>query len=280
MKVLNYIPWPTLNLYAALMITMPLSMHQLSAQPASDLAENSSAPGFAKGATTFAITGGATLKTEGSYIEHEKKFYSTQQILIQSEQIKPNFMGVPVKDLTFEAEIQNKPAIQFDFEYGYSSRLGLGLTIHHFAIDILRQEFRNYINFSATEGGLVRQEYITPYPERATLYQGTSALFQTLFHFLPGKHADLYLAIRMGLTGFTGNAHHGLIREPNRYDSRIKNGLGGTAGMAFGINVYVNDNIGLRGELNYYRHLLQANTFRYRGLSSSHLLLGFLFKTN
>lgn len=234
-------------------------------------------PGFGKDALMFSITGGLTASAGGSYIRHEKKYEDTQRFLLASGLMDPPVLSFLARPYHFEQS--NNPTGQFSIEYGYGDHLGLGVTVLYFSIGAERQEIIPVLMVSS-ETGLPEQIYmLEPLLTEKTLYQGTSVLFQMVFHPFPGRLLDPFAAFRLGPGGFSGNAHRDLRYDPWRYDTRLENGNSRVIGVALGLNFYLGKSMGIIAEAAAYRQLLQSNVFSFRGLTTSHIQFGFFLNT-
>lgn len=233
--------------------------------------------GFGKDALVFSVLGGLTASAGGSYIDHEKKYEDAQRFLLASGLMDPPVLSFLARPYHFEQ--QNNASGQFSIEYGYGEHLGLGVTVLHFSIGAERQEIIPVLMLSP-QTGLPEQIYmLEPILTEKTLYMGTSVLFQMVYHPFSGQLLDPYVAVRLGPGGFTGNAHRDLRYDPWRYDTRLENGTSRVAGAALGLNFYLGKSTGIIAEASVYRQLLQSNVFSFRGLTTSHIQVGFFLNT-
>ena len=100
-------------------------------------------------------------------------------------------------------------------------------------------------------------------------------MFLATYHPLPKHFFDPYLAVRMGIVGFTGEAHSGIDSNRFAYTNKVNNGMGGIAGLAGGLNIYIGRFTGIKTEVAYHKEYLRADQFSTRTLNSYQAMIGF-----
>lgn len=225
-------------------------------------------PGFYEGAFLVSFMGGTTLAPSGSYISHEKVYDERIQQKIGTGAANQGLYPNNSQGVYFQPSYNPGIASQFDFEYGWRDKIGLGFTIMQNSIEAVRQDvIPGAASFS--------KEYVDLIPRKRTIYQGNSMLFLATYHPFPKTFFDPYVAFRGGVVGFSGEAHAGI--EPNRfaYSNQVNNGIGGIVGFAGGLNIYFGRYTGLKTEVAYYNEYLKADQFSTRTLNSYQAMIGF-----
>jgi hypothetical protein len=224
-------------------------------------------PGFYEGAFLVSFMGGTTLAPTGSYISHEKVYDERVQQKIGTGSVNQGVYPSGTQGVYFQPSYNPGIASQFDFEYGWKDKIGLGFTIMQNSIEVVRQDV-----IPGVPAGF--KEYVDPAPRKRTLYKGNSMQFLATFHPLPKTFFDPYLAFRGGVVGFTGEAHAGIDSNRFAFSNQVNNGIGGIMGLAGGLNIYFGRYSGLKTEVGYYSEYLKADQFSTRTLNSYQAMIG------
>jgi len=233
----------------------------------------SAAPGFHTGAMIFTFMGGPTIQAMGSFMDHEMAYDSALRTQVQSGVIPEKLGDNTFPGPTFTLKYRSSPILQFDYEHGLFSHLGVGFTLYHFSIQAQRQDVRP--GFRQTgPNTTARQDYVDPFPHESLLFMGTGGMLQAVFHPLSENSIDPYVAVRGGIQGHTGSAHEGLYYDPLRFDNKIHNGVGFAMQAALGVNVYMNSHLGFKVEGTYLRQFLKSDVYSARTLDTYHFQAG------
>lgn len=245
--------------------------------------------GFRKNFISFSFLGGATMLNGGSFISNEKEFddnvrykqyydenYSDADDIDKLEVQFYNMFTLPgpVPNM----QLFPGPVYQMDVEYGYSDKIGMGVTAIHFTIDTVRHDVLPGAAIDYDKREYVRKDYVEPFPHEYNLYKGTGVMYQVLYHPVQGTW-DPYVALRIGLVGFDGTAHGGTYPSVlEEYDHKIQNGNGLIGGAAVGVNLYLTETLGLKWEYSTYMQQLNSSLFSGRTLNTSHFQAGLFFR--
>ena len=224
-------------------------------------------PGFYEGAFLVSFMGGTTLAPSGSYISHEKVYDQTIQNKILTDQVNQD-LNPSYKGYYFQPNHTPGIARQFDFEYGWKDKIGMGFTIMQNSLEAVRQDVIPGV-------ASYYKEYVDLVPRKRTIYRGNSMSFLATFHPLPKTFFDPYVAFRAGIVGFTGEAHSGIYPDRFAYSNKVNNGIGGIVGLAGGLNIYFGRYSGLKTEVAYYNEYLKSDEFSTRTLNSYQAMIGF-----
>ena len=221
-------------------------------------------PGFYEGAILVSLSRGITISPSGSYLDHEKVYDENVRTNIAVGGYNNSSPYQP--GVAFQSEYVPGDIGQVEVEYGAWENVGLGLTINQYSIDALRQDV--YPGFSYFE------PWYQPVPEQRQVYRGTMASGLLTFHPISRSLLDPYVALRLGIVGFTGEAHAGLTYDRFRYTNKVR-GIGVGYGAAFGVNVFFGRTMGIKMEAGYNRQRLKADVFSGRTLSAFNAQVGF-----
>ena len=225
-------------------------------------------PGFYEGAFLVSFMGGTTLAPTGSYISHEKVYDERIQQKISTGSVNQGVYPPGTPGVYFQPSYNPGIARQFDFEYGWKDKVGLGFTVMQNSIEVVRQDV-----IPGIPAGF--KEFVDPAPRNRTLYKGNSMQFLATYHPLPKTFFDPYLAFRAGVVTFTGEAHSGIDSNRFAYSNQVSNGIGGILGAAGGLNIYFGRYTGIKTEVGYYSEYLKADQFSTRSLNSYQAMIGF-----
>ena len=228
-------------------------------------------PGFYEGAFLMSFMGGSTLAPSGSFINHEKNYDEVLQYKIVNKQVNQdlpisNSQGGMQNGIYFKPTYIPGVASQFDFEYGWKEKIGLGFTIMQNSIDAKRQDVVPGISYFREVAEIV--------PIQRTIYRGNSMSFLSTYHPIPRNFFDPYIAGRVGVVSFTGEAHSGINHDRFAFTNQITNGIGGIVGVGAGLNIYLGRYFGIKTEIDYYREYLKADQFSTRTLNSYQAMIG------
>ena len=228
-------------------------------------------PGFYEGAFLISFMGGGTLAPSGSFISHEKNYDSTLQYKIVTKEVSQDYypQGLIRNDqsgLYFKPTYTPGVASQFDFEYGWKEKIGLGFTVMQNSMKAKRQDVIPGLSYY--------KEYVDPFPRERTIYRGNSMSFLATYHPIPKNFFDPYLAARAGVVSFTGEAHSGNSHDRFVYSNQITSGIGSIVGLGAGLNIYLGRYFGIKAEVDYYREFLKADQFSMRTLNSYQAMVG------
>ncbi|MDX1960702.1 MAG: cell envelope integrity protein TolA [Leptospiraceae bacterium] len=225
-------------------------------------------PGFYEGAFLMGFTGGSTIAPSGSFIQHEKNYDEVLQRRIYNKEISQGIIDGPNGNgVFFKPTYIPGVASQFDFEYGWKERFGIGFTLMQNSIDAKRQD--------VIPGASYFREIAELVPRQRTIYRGNSMSFLATYHPLPRTFFDPYLAARVGIVSFTGEAHSNIVNDRFAFSNQITNGIGGLFGVGAGLNIYLGRYFGIKTEVDYYREYLRADQFSTRTLNSYQFMIGF-----
>lgn len=215
--------------------------------------------------------GGGTLAPSGSFISHEKNYDSTLQYKIVTKEVSQDYypQGLIRNDqpgLYFKPTYTPGVASQFDFEYGWKEKIGLGFTVMQNSMKAKRQDVIPGLSYY--------KEYVDPFPRERTIYRGNSMSFLATYHPIPKNFFDPYLAARAGVVSFTGEAHSGNSHDRFVYSNQITSGIGSIVGLGAGLNIYLGRYFGIKAEVDYYREFLKADQFSMRTLNSYQAMVG------
>ncbi len=224
-------------------------------------------PGFYQGAFFISFIGGSSLAPSGSFINHEREYDAILQRRIYNREVSQGpFVSPEGRGIYFKPTYSTGPASQFDFEYAWQKKIGLGFTIMRNSISAKRQDIIPGISYS--------QEYADPVPKQRTVYDGRAISFLATYHLIPRNFFDPYFAARVGVLAFTGEAHANLVHDRFVYSNELSNGLGWMAGIGGGLNIYIGRYFGIKTEVDYNRQFLRADQFSNRTLNSYQAMIG------
>lgn len=224
-------------------------------------------PGFYQGAFFVSFIGGSSLAPSGSFINHEKLYDSILQRRIYNREVEQGpFVSPEGQGIYFRPTYSPGPASQFDFEYAWQEKIGLGFTIMRNSIQAKRQDIIPGVSYS--------REIADPIPRQRTVYDGRSVSFLATYHLIPRNFFDPYFVARVGIVSFTGEAHSGIIHDRFSYNNQITNGLGWIAGLGGGLNIYLGRYLGIKTEIDYYKEYLRSDQFSNRTLNSYQAMIG------
>lgn len=228
-------------------------------------------PGFYEGAFLISFMGGSTLAPSGSFINHEKNYDNVLQYKVVNKEISQDYyprgtIGEQDQGLYFKPTYTPGVASQFDFEYGWREKIGLGFTIMQNSMNAKRQDVIPGISYY--------KEYVEPFPRERTIYRGNSMSFLATYHPIPRNFFDPYIVGRAGVVSFTGEAHSGIFHDRFVYSNQITSGIGTIVGVGGGLNIYLGRYFGIKTEIDYYREYLRADQFSTRTLNSYQAMIG------
>ncbi|XDD47501.1 hypothetical protein AB3N60_05285 [Leptospira sp. WS39.C2] len=228
-------------------------------------------PGFYQGAFLISFMGGGTLAPSGSFISHEKNYDSALQYKVVTKEVSQDYYPQGVvrnqdPGLYFKPTYTPGVASQFDFEYGWKEKIGLGFTVMQNSLNAKRQDVIPGLSYY--------KEYVDPFPRERTIYRGNSMSFLATYHPIPRNFFDPYLVARAGVVSFTGEAHAGLSHDKFVYSNQISSGIGSIVGVGGGLNIYLGRYFGIKAEVDYYREFLKADQFSMRTLNSYQAMIG------
>lgn len=228
-------------------------------------------PGFYQGAFLISFMGGGSLAPSGSFISHEKNYDSALQYRVVTKEVSQDYYpqtAVRSQDpgLYFKPTYTPGVASQFDFEFGWREKIGLGFTIMQNSLNAKRQDIIPGLSYY--------KEYVDPFPRERTIYRGNSMSFLATYHPIPRNFFDPYLVARAGVVSFTGEAHAGLTHDKFVYSNQISSGIGSIVGVGGGLNIYLGRYFGIKAEVDYYREFLKADQFSMRTLNSYQAMIG------
>ncbi|ABZ93574.1 hypothetical protein EHQ92_08810 [Leptospira biflexa] len=228
-------------------------------------------PGFYQGAFLISFMGGGSLAPSGSFISHEKNYDSALQYRVVTKEVSQDYYPQGVvrnqdPGLYFKPTYTPGVASQFDFEYGWKEKIGLGFTVMQNSLKAKRQDIIPGLSYY--------KEYVDPFPRERTIYRGNSMSFLATYHPIPRNFFDPYLVVRAGVVSFTGEAHAGLNHDKFVYSNQISSGIGSIVGVGGGLNIYLGRYFGIKAEVDYYREFLKADQFSMRTLNSYQAMIG------
>ncbi len=235
-------------------------------EPQPDLARPSRTAGFEDGVFLVSYMRGMTIAVGGSFIQHERDYDDNLKARIATGGIQQEMVpGQPT--VYYRSDYLPRDISQFDFEYAFADRFGLGFSIVQYAVDTYRQDVVPGFSYS--------REFIDPLPQQRNLFQGTAGMGLFTFHPLPARRFDPYVAVRGGAVGFTGEAHQNLTHDRYRYTNRIRSGIGFAMGAGVGVNVFVlRKYAAIKFEASYNKMFLKSDMFANRTLNSYHAQAG------
>ncbi|EOQ88488.1 hypothetical protein LEP1GSC202_2258 [Leptospira yanagawae serovar Saopaulo str. Sao Paulo = ATCC 700523] len=228
-------------------------------------------PGFYEGAFLISFMGGGTLAPSGTFISHEKNYDNVLQYKVVNKEVSQDYYNQgnirnEQSGLYFKPTYTPGVASQFDFEYGWKEKIGLGFTVMQNSMNAKRQDVIPGISYY--------KEYVDPFPRERTIYRGNSMSFLATYHPIPRNFFDPYLAARAGVVSFTGEAHSGITHDRFVYSNQITSGIGGIVGVGAGLNIYLGRYFGIKAEVDYYREFLKSDQFSMRTLNSYQAMIG------
>ncbi|TGL72131.1 hypothetical protein [Leptospira jelokensis] len=228
-------------------------------------------PGFYEGAFLISFMGGGTLAPSGTFISHEKNYDNVLQYKVVNKEVSQDYYNQgnirnEESGLYFKPTYTPGVASQFDFEYGWKEKIGLGFTVMQNSMKAKRQDVIPGISYY--------KEYVDPFPRERTIYRGNSMSFLATYHPIPRNFFDPYLAARAGVVSFTGEAHSGITHDRFVYSNQITSGIGGIVGVGAGLNIYLGRYFGIKAEVDYYREFLKSDQFSMRTLNSYQAMVG------